>query len=920
MDPKVAILWSKFYDSAYSLSDLKSDKGESLVNNLAIIIIHFVILSYKRFDDILTHDKDAYIKIQEKYRWKNLQKQSSDYLEFIDSGLRDISTLTPCLQGVAEIFNIGQYNKLIPAQTQREIIEIFTSIDLSKQNYSHDQIADFAVLAFETAEDWWAAFMNTPYNIGKLAVYLLKPQKGDYFYLPFCGIGDSLIATINYLRDKTPNSQDALETIKLYAEDNDKYYYAISALRLALSNIRTKIIENNDRFTKYSAVEQKPSIVFVDLYIADRHRFSIEQNISLTCEDNNFIVSKKFIDLYFLLHSLKKLDENGRMGILISKEILFAENAKKIRKWLVEKDYLEVVVSELEGPVLLILNKNKDVTRKGRVAFIKAKTSHDTDEYPLTTKEINRITEIYRSFETKDRKDVIVTLEDIRLLKYNLSPKYYTADLASAINLYGKDNISFVKLSELVQEIREDKPGINKTKYDSSLTQLIFEEKVLGRKDLTNNLSDPYIKQSNNSDSYSDITGKLTDIPKDSYISQKCILFSLDEISRLSSGLPAGLPTIFDPEKILKDTTFVDENTAQGKLFYTWLTPLIPKENKIVCEYLYYTLFVPFVYEQLLSASSIEAIKSILVPVHKSLKLQHAFLPALKQYILDLYEQKQKVIRGRLKAEDEKKEAEFQIIKHLAHSLNRRIGSVETVMTNLESFIQRKGLSGAALQEIHYEGQQPIIVKDKISVALNDLKQMYRVIKDTRALVTKEVKPEDFELVDLGELFKSHILTKYEGHNFHINFDCPPERVKVFLHKGSFIEAIDNIISNAEEHGFKNRENGNEIFFWIYDVGNEIIIDYANNGAKFPSDIKAAEFLEFGVRGKSSNGTGFGGAYVKLMLEAHNAKFEIINEEKTYWRLNKSGKMAVKKEKGFLNYSVYFRITIPQRRHYGQEN
>lgn len=122
-----------------------------------------------------------------------------------------------------------------------------------------------------------------------------------------------------------------------------------------------------------------------------------------------------------------------------------------------------------------------------------------------------------------------------------------------------------------------------------------------------------------------------------------------------------------------------------------------------------------------------------------------------KRELLKAENAKYEALRERLKIKDEKKEAEFQIVKHLGHSLNRRIGNVESIVLNLENFISQKGLSTEALQETYYEGQEEIIVKDKISEALNDLRQMHKLIKSTRELVTKgrEFIDYDFILVDV---------------------------------------------------------------------------------------------------------------------------------------------------------------------------
>lgn len=922
-------LKNKAHDLRQTLDDigmlilgLKSEKGEYLFADAIGTIITFIIFSYKRFDDILSHDKDALIKIPEKCRWNHLLKHSSDYFELIAANIKEISALNPCLSGLDEAFNISQYNKLAPTDIQKNIIDIFTDIDLSESNYSANEITRTVTEFIESAYGWGLED-DSPYGINNLAIHLLDPKEGNSFYHPNCRFGNGIVAAINYLHGKAilnNNSQEInqiLSSTRLYGYESGEYY-VLALLRLALMNINIKLIENVSSFEKNIPDEPKPSIIFVNPY----NLFTpSKKNLVIPYEDDKLIIPKAFAgEIYCLFKSLMKLAETGRMGIIIPEAILFAESTKKIRKLLVEKDYLEAIISELDGPVLLILNKNKGLSRKGKVAFIKAKNSFNTPAqfsdvlsdfdfdsgFPITMKEINRITDIYNSFKTVDEKDAIVTLEHIRLLKYNLSSEYYSANLAAIINLYGNDNIAFVELSDLIEEIKGAKTYDEKTPADldpsvgwtneAFLNDHVAADAVsISSEDLINNLSAPYIK--------SGVFSKKAPsffISKNSVISQKCILVSLSEISRLSSNLPAFLPTLFDPEKILKDTTFIVENTDHSRLFFTkQLTSLIPKETKIGLEYLYYTLFVPFVYEQLLTVKSIASLKSIRLPMHKSLKRQQEFLPTLKQYILDLEKEKQKASREKSKAEDEKKEDEFETVSMIRHSYNNRIGEVVwPFVEDMYKFIQRKGLN--VLEPLKNN-----TIKDSYSIAINELNQMRLVIEDSRDFIEKGMSHEEFKSVDLKELFESRIFAKYKGDNFKIIFDCS-DGIKAVLRENSFIEAMDNIIKNASVHGFKNKDADNEIFFWIYDVKNEIIIDCANNGVKIPSDIKEADYLKFGVTGDASNGTGIGGAYVKRMLKAHNVKFEIIRE--------KSKKRKPIEDSWDLKHGAYFRFRMPQGR------
>ena len=110
------------------------------------------------------------------------------------------------------------------------------------------------------------------------------------------------------------------------------------------------------------------------------------------------------------------------------------------------------------------------------------------------------------------------------------------------------------------------------------------------------------------------------------------------------------------------------------------------------------------------------------------------------------------------------------------------------------------------------------------------------------------------------------------------------------MHRSFFVEAIQNIIRNAEMHAFQKNRTDGEIRFQITERGENIVIDYTNNGCNFPDNMTTEKFLTLGEKAVTSPGEGYGGAWIGKVIDAHNGIFEIIRDDNP----------------------VHFRITIPK--------
>ncbi len=264
-------------------------------------------------------------------------------------------------------------------------------------------------------------------------------------------------------------------------------------------------------------------------------------------------------------------------------------------------------------------------------------------------------------------------------------------------------------------------------------------------------------------------------------------------------------------------------------------------------------------------------------------------IPFFVASVIDLYCTERKSI---LKIDAEKKDAEFQVVSHMAHNIKPKLSSAQSVLSHLKDFIHRENLDQSPLQKQFYEGQTDETVTDAIQKAQGALIQVNEEIINIRDLITEEINTEDFQKVDLEELFREQILPLFANEKGNLLIELETESTcKAVLHKHSFVESMNNLIRNALVHGFTNPSFQHIIKFVIRKKRGGIIVDYLNNGDPLPEEINQNNLLSYGVKSVDSPGGGLGMAYVGKMIKAHHGTFEILDNP---------------------DYNVHFRIILPK--------
>jgi hypothetical protein len=234
----------------------------------------------------------------------------------------------------------------------------------------------------------------------------------------------------------------------------------------------------------------------------------------------------------------------------------------------------------------------------------------------------------------------------------------------------------------------------------------------------------------------------------------------------------------------------------------------------------------------------------------------------------------------------EKQGAEYSVIRHLAHNVKPGLQIVRSPLLALQDLLDERGLLQVELSR-RLDGSTET-VGEALNNAIASLGQINDIIDNTRQLVTREIDSEALREVDLKDMLERDVFPLYTG-KFAMKVEGGP--VWVPLHRESFVEAVNNLLRNAEVHGFPVAAAGNEIRFSLRQTRKRIVIDYTNNGRQFPVNLSTEEFLSFGRKGADSPGEGLGGAWIGKVIEAHGGEFDIIRDEQP----------------------VHFRITLPRR-------
>ena len=323
-----------------------------------------------------------------------------------------INGYSPNIRDIFDHFRFGeQITKMAEKNLLFQVIQKFATFDLSFSGLSADQAAMQMGYVFEELIRIGAEQSNeeagehfTPREVIKLMVNLLLAPEQDLrrshvvktIYDPACGTGGMLSVAEKYIRELNHEAKPLL-----YGQDWNDEAWAVCRSDMLIKGEDADNIALGDTFTKdaHARDEQGQKRSF-DYMLANppfgvewkqQQRYIEHERDSLGYQGRFGAGTPRINDgaLLFLQHMIDKMrpaSEGGsRIGIVFNGSPLFTGDAgsgeSEIRRWIIENDWLEVVVALPEqlfyntgiSTYIWILTNHKEPQRKGKLQLIDAR-------------------------------------------------------------------------------------------------------------------------------------------------------------------------------------------------------------------------------------------------------------------------------------------------------------------------------------------------------------------------------------------------------------------------------------------------------------------------------------------------------------------------------------------------------------------
>jgi len=328
----------------------------------------------------------------------------------------------------------------------KNVIEEIEALDLRPSVIGQSEVLgdayEYMIANFASDAGKKGGEFFTPSEVSELIARLLKPRENDRIYDPTCGSGSLLIRTAK----QVPGNK-----VQLYGQERNSQTHSLALMNMFMHKFDDAKIEWGDTLSEPKHLEKDELMTF-DVEVAnppfsldkwaigfsgetDYKKFTMRPDLDPYHRFDLGVPPKSKGDYAFVLHMLKSLAENGRMGIVLPHGVLFRGAGEgKIRKQILKMNLLDCVIGLPSNlffgtgipAAILIFKKNRD---RKNLLFIDASQDgmyeKGKNQNKLREQDLQKIVDAYNKYETQDKFTYVATPEEIKENDYNLNiPRY----------------------------------------------------------------------------------------------------------------------------------------------------------------------------------------------------------------------------------------------------------------------------------------------------------------------------------------------------------------------------------------------------------------------------------------------------------------------------------------------------------------
>ncbi len=339
--------------------------------------------------------------------------------------------LTGVLTNVNFNRTIGKNKNALNDEKLVEFITHFNKVILTDERFEFPDLLgaayEYLIKYFADSAGKKGGEFYTPHEVVKLLVNLLEPEEEADVYDPTCGSGGMLIETKNYVESRYGDAS----RLTFYGQESSGTTWSLCKMNMLFHDIFDSEILHGDTLQEPQHIENGELKTF-DIVIANPPFSENYSDIKNFRDRFNFwMPKKKKADFMFVQHMVSVLKDDGRMAVVMPHGVLFRGSEEmNMRKWLVDRGYLEAVVSLPQGlfygtgipASVLVINKKGAGTRE-EVLFINAdrEFKEGKNQNKLRPEDIAKISYIYHNKENLDGYSYKVNNAKLESEEYNFN-------------------------------------------------------------------------------------------------------------------------------------------------------------------------------------------------------------------------------------------------------------------------------------------------------------------------------------------------------------------------------------------------------------------------------------------------------------------------------------------------------------------
>lgn len=402
---------------------------------------------------------------------------------------------------------IGKSKNALNDEKLIEFITHFNKVTLTDDRFEFPDLLgaayEYLIKYFADSAGKKGGEFYTPNEVVKLLVGLLEPAKDAHIYDPTCGSGGMLIESKNYVEARYGDTSNLFFS----GQELNGTTWSLCKMNMLFHDIYASEILQGDTIAdpQHQANGELKSF---DIVIANPP-FSNNYSDIKNFRDrfHYWMPKKKKADFMFVQHMISVLKGDGRMAVVMPHGVLFrGSEEKSMRKWLVERGYLEAVVGLPAGlfygtgiPASILVINKKDAAARKEVLFINADREYKEgkNQNKLRPEDIAKITYSYKHKEESNGYAQLVDKATLEKEDFNFNIRRYVDNSPPAepqdvkAHLYGGVPIAEV---DALQAYWDNYPHLRKTLFTTkSDTYVSFTEAIANKeaiKELVTNHED----------------------------------------------------------------------------------------------------------------------------------------------------------------------------------------------------------------------------------------------------------------------------------------------------------------------------------------------------------------------------------------------------------------------------------------------